>query len=114
MARLDAFAVMIQSDPTAKALIIFYGGKNFRGRLPKQGEAAARVARLKPYLVGRRGIPSERVDVIDGGYQQEFQIELWVVPAGTTAPELHPTIPAKEIKFQKGSKANPRSYRCEI
>src|ERR1051325_8664958 len=39
MARLDNFAVTLQNEPSAKGLIVIYGGRRFRGRLPKQGEA---------------------------------------------------------------------------
>jgi hypothetical protein len=114
MARLDNFAVQLQNDPNAKAVVIFYGGQRFRGRSPKQGEAAARASRIKPYLVERRGIPSERVVVIDGGYKKEFQVELWAIPAGEAAtPSPNPTIPAKDIKFQKG-KATARQFKCQI
>lgn len=113
MARLDNFAVQLQNEPNAKGVMIFYGGRRFRKRLPKQGEAAARAARIKPYLVERRGIPSERVMVIDGGYREEFQVELWVIPADVTPPSPTPTVPAKDIKFQKG-KATPRQVKCGI
>jgi hypothetical protein len=113
MARLDNFAVQLQNEPSAKGVIIFYGGRRFRGRLPKQGEAAARAARLKPYLVERRGIQSERVMIIDGGYAEEFQVELWVIPADVAPPSPTPTVPAKDIKFHKG-KATSRQFRCEI
>src|SRR5712691_8379870 len=58
-ARLDNFAIQLQNEPTAKGLIIFYGGRSFRGKLPRRGDAAARAARLRPYLVKRRGIPSD-------------------------------------------------------
>lgn len=113
MAHLDNLAVQLQNDPNSKAVIIFYGGRRFGGRLPKRGEAAARAARLKPYLVDRRGIPADRIVVIQGGYKEEFQVEIWVVPAGAAAPAPASTIPAKDIKFQKG-KATARQFRCEI
>ena len=113
MARLDNFAIHLQNDPAAKGLMIFYGGQRFRGRLPKRGEAAARASRLKPYLVQRRAVPSDRVVVIDGGYAKEWYVEVWIIPAGATMPDPNPTIPAKEIKFRKG-KARPRDFRCEI
>src|SRR5882672_1687920 len=71
-ARLDNFAIQLQHEPQAKGVIIFYGGKTFRGRLPKRGEAEARAARLKPYLVRRRGIPASQVIVINGGYEEEW------------------------------------------
>lgn len=113
MARLDNFAIQLQNEPAAKGVVIFYGGRRFRGRLPKQGEAAARAARLKPYLVDRRGIPSERVVVIDGGYKEKFQVELWVIPADVTPPSPNPTVPAKDIKYQKG-KATASQFKCQI
>jgi len=113
MARLDNLAIQLQNEPAAKAVLIFYGGKLVRGKLPRQGEAAARAARLKPYLVDRRGIPAERVVVIDGGYAEKWLVEVWVIPQETTNPSPSPTIPTEQIKFRKG-KVNPRDYRCEI
>lgn len=113
MAHLDNFAVHLQNGPANKGVIIFYGGRRFRGRLPKRSEAAARAARLRSYLVQRRGIPTDQVIIIDGGYREEWFAELWVVPPGATTPIPQPTIPAEKIKFRKG-KANPRDYECGI
>ena len=112
MARLDNFAVQLQNTPSVKGYIIFYGGRRFRGRLPRVGEAAARVGRLKPYLVDRRGIPTDQVVVINGGYQKSFSIELWIVPPGTEPPKPN-TLPASQIKFRKG-KVNKRQFQCNI
>jgi hypothetical protein len=113
MARLDNLAVQVQSDPQTKAVIIFYGGKLFRGKLPRRGEAAARAARLKPYLVERRGIPADRVVVIDGGYAEEWHVDLWVLPKEIANPSTYFSIPADQIQFRKG-KVSPRDYRCKI
>jgi hypothetical protein len=113
MARLDNFAVSLLGDPASKGLIIFYGGRRLRGRRPKRGEAAARVARLKPYLVERRGVPADQVTVINGGYTSEYRVELWIVAPGASPPAPHPTIPANRIKFRKG-RLNPRDYRCRV
>jgi hypothetical protein len=113
MAHLDNFAVTLQNGPANKGVIIFYGGRRFRGRLPKRGEAAARAARIQPYLVQRRGIPTDQVVIINGGYREKWQVELWVVPPGASMPAPRPTIPVEKIKFRKG-KANPRDYQCGI
>ena len=113
MARLDNFAVNLQSAPADKGVIIFYGGRRFRGRLPKRGEAAARAARLELYLVQRRGIPSDHVTVIDGGYREEWTAELWIVSPGAAWPTPQHTIPMNEIKFRKG-KSRSRDFRCQI
>jgi hypothetical protein len=111
--RLDNFAIQLQQTPSALGSIIFYGGRRFRGRLPRRGEAAARAGRMKPYMVNRRGIPSERVVVLDGGYQEEFLVELWIVPAGALPPEPNSTVPASKIKFRKG-KVSTRQFQCNI
>ena len=113
MARLDNFAIQLQREPPAKGVIIFYGGKTFKGKLPRLGDAAARAARLKPYLVNRRGIPAAQVIVIDGGYAAAWSVEIWIIPSGASLPVAQPTIPIKEIRFRKG-KANPRDFRCGV
>src|ERR1043166_9344916 len=111
MARLDNFAVQLQNAPAAKGLIVVYGGRRFRGRLPMEGEADARAARLKTYLVGRRGIPKDQIMVVNWGYTEEWRGQLWIVPHGATIPDREPTIPINEIKFRKG-KPKPRDFRC--
>ena len=113
MAHLDNFAVQLQNEPSARGAIIFYGGRRFRGRLPKRGEAAARAARIKPYLVQRRGLPADQVIVIDGGFREKWQVELWVVPPGAAMPIPQPAIPIEKIHFRKG-KLSPRDYQCHI
>ena len=112
-ARLDNFAIQLQNTPSAQGYIIFYGGRRFRGRLPRRGEAAVRAGRLKPYLVNRRGIPVDRVTVINGGHQESFSIELWIVPPGAEPPEPNSTVAAGQIKFRKG-KVNKRQFQCNI
>lgn len=112
-ARLDNFAIHLQNTPSAQGYIIFYGGRRFRSRLPRVGEAAARAGRLKPYLVNRRGIPADRVVVINGGYRDNFVVELWIVPPGAAAPEPSMGVPASAIKFRKG-KVNKRQFECNI
>lgn len=112
-ARLDNFVIQLQQEPDTKGVMIFYGGRTFRGKLPRRGDAGARAARLKPYLVQRRGIPAARVTVIDGGYAEKWRVELWIVPSGTGMLTPNPSIPVEQIKFRKG-KVSARAYRCEI
>ena len=111
-ARLDNFAIQLQQEPQAKGVIIFYGGKIFRGRLPKRGEAEARAARLKPYLVRRRGIPTNQIIVINGGYAEEWIAQLWIVPPGASLP-TGDSVQIKKIRFRKG-KPNSRDFRCGV
>jgi hypothetical protein len=114
-ARLDNFALQLLNEPNAHGIIVFYGGKTFRGKLPRRGEAEARAARLKPYLVQRRGIPADRIIVVNGGYMDEWKAELWIraPAAGSFLPLNDSGVAKRRIKFRKG-RVNPRAYRCEI
>ena len=121
MARLDNFAIAVQNNPDAQAYIVFYGGRRHsfpscqRGqqRLPRHGEAEARVARLRKYLVLRRGLDSNRIVVVNGGYRQQWEAELWIVPKDSASPTPTPTINAQKIKFRKG-KIKKSDYECGI
>src|SRR5262245_49542157 len=112
MARLDNLAVQLLKDPTLKATIIFHGGRLFRGKLPKRGEATARAARLKPYLINRRGVPAAQIEVLNGGYAEEWQVVIFIGPR-FAEKSWSPTVTVKQIRFRKG-KLTPRDYRCEI
>jgi hypothetical protein len=117
MARLDNFAVHLQNEPEAKGYIIFYEGRRYascnnrRPLMPRRGEAAARAARMKPYLTDARGLDPQRVIIINGGYREEWTAELWLVPKGAEPPKPTPTLRAKDIKFRKG-KIGRREYEC--
>lgn len=112
-ARLDNFAIGLSQSPAATGYIIFYGGRRFRGRLPKRGEAAARAARIQPYLVKRRGVAADRIIVINGGYAEAFHVELWIVPPGAVPPEPISTVSEHEIRFTRG-RARKQMFQCNL
>jgi hypothetical protein len=113
LARLDNFAVQLQNEPTSKGAIIFFAGKMAGNKLPLRGEAEARVAPFKSYLLQRSGVPADHLIVIDGGYDDYYRVELWIVPPGAAlpAPEWHASV--KDLRFRKGH-VNPRHYRCGV
>ncbi len=112
MARLDNFATQLQRNPELQAYIIFYGGRCYsscgydyprhRPRRPLKGEAEARAARIKPYLVNTRGLDSESIFVISGGHRESWTAELWIVPKGEKPPPPTPTIQPQDVKYRKG------------
>lgn len=120
-ARLDNFALALANQPGALGYIVFYGGRrqnypycwSARQRLQRRGEAQARAARIKPYLVYNRGIDSARVFVIDGGYRESWTAELWIVPLGASPPIPSPTVQPREIRFRRG-RIKPHDYDCEV
>ena len=80
-ARLDAFAIELQNNPSAQGYVIAYGGRNRRF-----GSGQQRGDRAKEYLTHTRGIDASRIVVIDGGQRETGTMELWIVPPGATPP----------------------------
>jgi hypothetical protein len=108
--------------PEARGYIVFYGGRRHaspfcsssRQRLPRHGEAQARAARLKPYML--RAWPTlepERVIVVDGGYREAWEAELWIVPKGGSIPKPTPTLKIQNMRFRRG-KVREGDYHCEV
>ena len=81
-ARLDNFAIQISNYKGAHGFIIVYGPRN----------AQRRANRAKNYMVKVRGIESERLYAVDGGYREQLEITLYVAPAGAEPPPLTPQI----------------------
>ncbi len=96
-ARLDNFAIALQNDPTAQGYVVSYGGR--RGRA---GEAQARADFAKDYLVNTRGIDGGRIVTIDGGFKEEANTELWLVPSGATPPTASPNVDASQVETITG------------
>lgn len=97
MARLDSFAIELQTAPDARGYILVYGGR----RDTKLDEIQIRGARMKRYLIENRGVMSDRVQVLNGGYRENFTVELWLVPHGESAPSASPTINEKDVRLKK-------------
>ncbi|HBB88378.1 MAG TPA: hypothetical protein DC047_12260 [Blastocatellia bacterium] len=121
-ARLDNFAIQLQNQPDAKGYIIFHGGRrdrypypnSSRSRLPRRGEAEARAARLKPYMInGWRGSDPGRIVVVNGGYRETWEAELWIVPSGVNPPAPTPTVKPQELRFRRG-RVRKRDYHCYV
>lgn len=86
-ARLDNFAIELQSDPVAKALLVGYDPKG-KGR----GRADSYLKVGRYYLTYVRGIEPSRVGVVNGGSRDgnEVTTELWLVPEGAEPPHKIP------------------------
>jgi hypothetical protein len=79
----------------------------------RAGEAEARAARAKEYLVKVRGIDARRIVTIDGGHREDLTVELYIVPSGDTPPFSTPTVDPNDVQVIKASdtKTTPCSTR---
>src|SRR5258708_4642921 len=80
-ARLDNYAIQLQSEPGSQGYIIVYPS-----RRAGSNDAQARAQRITDYLVNSRGIDSHRVVTVMGPQREDWLFELWVVPEGAPPP----------------------------
>jgi hypothetical protein len=80
-ARLDNFAIQLQSEPGSQGYIIVYPSRRAR-----PNDAQARAQRISDYLVNSRGLDTQRVVIIMGPQREGWLFELWVVPEGAPPP----------------------------
>jgi hypothetical protein len=80
-ARLDNFAIQLQSEPGSQGYVIVYPS-----RKASAAQGQARAQRIKDYLVNSRGIDPSRVVITGGQPREDWLFELWVVPEGAKPP----------------------------
>jgi hypothetical protein len=81
-ARLDNYAIQLQSEPGAQGHVIVYPSRKAAG-----GQAQARAQRITDYLVNSRGIDPSRIVITMGPARESWLFELWVVPEGALPPQ---------------------------
>jgi hypothetical protein len=80
-ARLDNYAIELQSQPSQQGYFIVYPA-----RKAKSNEAQQRAERISDYLINSRGIDPSRFTVKIGAARDGWLTELWVVPQGAAPP----------------------------
>ena len=80
-ARLDNYAIQLQSEPGSQGYIIVYPSRRARAN-----EAQARATRVSDYLVNSRGIDASRFTVTIAAPREDWLFELWIVPQGAALP----------------------------
>jgi hypothetical protein len=80
-ARLDNYAIQLQTDPGSQGYVIVYPS-----RKASAGQAQARAQRISDYLVNSRRIDTHRVVITNGQPREDWLFELWVVPEGAKPP----------------------------
>lgn len=100
-ARLDTFFIQLsnlnEGKPHYQGFIIVYAGRS------AQAAEASTVAECsKNYLVKVRAADPETVVAADGGYRDEFTVELYIMPNDAYPPMLMPTVSPKKVQVLEG------------
>lgn len=93
-AHLDNFAFQLAAVRMSEAYIIAYAG-----RISKKDEAVLMAEQARQYLINKRNIPPERVISIVGGFRENAEIELYLVPHTMPPPTPTPTLSPSEVKI---------------
>jgi hypothetical protein len=80
-ARLDILAERLSKDSNLQSFIVTYRPEDW-----PHGLYLRTVHGYVKYLVETRGIPSERIRVIENGTKPELKIELWLAPKELASP----------------------------
>lgn len=89
---LDAFAQHVKSNRSLRAFLISYGGKQ-----SCRNEALLRARLATQYLSKMHGISSNTSTILNGGYREDWAVELWVGSPGATPPSPTKTINRKLV-----------------
>jgi hypothetical protein len=101
--KVDTFALELLNNPKSKGYIIFYGGKinPYKNKTPRRNESKVRMQEfMEDYQVSTR--LGGNVNLIDGGYRENYIVQFWIVPKEAIPPIPLPTLKPEEIKFRKG------------
>jgi hypothetical protein len=92
-ARFDNLAIELQNSPDTTAYVIIYAGKNSR-----RGQADLLGKRSMDYLTVTRGVGTQRLVFINGGYRDTDYIEIWLCPPGAHPPQPTPTVQPGDVQ----------------
>jgi len=92
--RLDALGDYLRAAPSHRSYIVSYAGLR-----SCRGEALARAQAVKDYLARLQGITPDRITTIDGGYHDEWTVQLWTAAGGASQPTPIPTVDRRRVKI---------------
>ena len=104
-ARLDNFAIQLQNEEQMQGYIIVYAG-----RKATFGEAQLHANRAINYLIKVRGLDPQRVKAIDGGFREEFMVQLELAPPGAPPRVADPSVDPSQVEliYEKPRRAPKR------
>jgi hypothetical protein len=103
LARLDNYVIQLLPHKQWTGYLILYAGKR---TAPKKALFYRRA--MRRHLIQTRGLPAERLIMIDGGYMEDPYVELFMLTRGLSPPEARPTWVPCQKSFQRGEAVGPR------
>lgn len=132
MARMDGVFHTLKKNPDSKIHVVFYGaryrrhnGREAKNRdklflsYPHRDDGLNYAKAIPFYFANEPELPAEirdfmkdRIVLAEGGFREEAELELWLVPQGGETPVPTPTVAEKDIKFRKDNPLRIPRYTC--
>jgi hypothetical protein len=100
LVRVDNYSSQLAKLKDVLAVVVMYAGRDDTMR----GEVAAHLLRLRDRLVKNKSIDATSIVLIDGGFREEQEIELFITPnlgRGSVHYLAVPTLKPEEGRFKK-------------
>ncbi len=131
MARTDRVFSEWQKTPDSKIYVVHYGGryrkkdvwnkkiKDFdktKLEYPHREDGHNWAKAIPLYLTSayhQTAVPNllkDKIILIDGGYRENTEVEIWLVPSNIEIPKPTPTIAEKDVKFRKDKPFRTPNY----
>jgi hypothetical protein len=123
LARMNALFIELQNSPDSKIYVVYYGGRYRRTLGRTNGTGGYNAIKLEYahrddgmnwaksiplYLSSETAFPVEfrnslkdRIVLLNGGFRENTEVEIWIVPENVEPPKPTPTITEKDVKFRK-------------
>lgn len=115
LSRMHSIYLQLQESPDSKIYVVYYGsrfrkeiiwskrGSKIQLKYPHRDDALNRAKAIPLYLTTEKFYSDykfkERIILIDGGFRQNMETEIWIVPKDARPPAPTPTINEKAVKF---------------
>src|SRR4029078_4108862 len=93
---LDNFAKQLNTQRALGGYLIAYAGKE-----ACRNEAKSRLLEAKRYLKEKHNIDSPQVSFVDGGFQANWVVQIWIGFRQNKPPEKEPTLNKNQVKIIK-------------
>ena len=110
LVRVDNYSSQLAKEKDVLAVIIIYAGRNDTMR----GEVAAHLFSIRDRLVKNKSIDATSIVLLDGGFREKQEIELFIIPSsgrGSVHYLAVPTLKPEEGRL-KNSVFTGDVYRC--
>ena len=93
---LDRFAQQLKAGPVESIAYLV----SYAGRRSCLNESEWRAKRAAQYLVTTHGIPASRVVTVEGGFKENWTIELYTQPRRDCGPLPNPTLTISQVHIE--------------